>query len=343
LLKTLLASTMTGMAAGPDIDDRQILELRGAKVSVDPQVPYAFLVEPEANAEGAIEEVATIFLTNRECPFRCLFCDLWKHATDERVPVGAIPRQIDHALARLPAARHVKLYNNGNFFDRQAIPAEDYAAIAKRVAGFRTVIVENHPKLCGAACLEFRDLLRGEKRQSSAGDSRRRGDADAPQLEIALGLETVHPEILPRLNKQMTLEDFRRAASFLTAHEIAVRAFVLLKPPFMLERECVDWALRSIEFAFDCEVRVCSVIPTRSGNGVMDRLEREGQFAPPRMASLEATLERGLALARGRVLVDLWDVERFQNCDRCGPARSDRLRQMNLSQQILPAIACSCT
>ena len=75
----------------------------------------------------------------------------------------------------------------------------------------------------------------------------------------------------------------------------------------------------------------------------MDRLEREGQFSPPRMASLEAILERGLALDRGRVLVDLWDVERFQDCPRCGPARSDRLRQMNLSQQILPAISCSCT
>jgi hypothetical protein len=61
------------------------------------------------------------------------------------------------------------------------------------------------------------------------------------------------------------------------------------------------------------------------------------------MVSLEAILERGIALARGRVLVDLWDLDRFQNCPRCGPARGDRLRQMNLSQQVLPAISCSCT
>ena len=31
------------------------------------------------------------------------------------------------------------------------------------------------------------------------------------QLEVALGLETVHPEVLARLNKQMTLDDFARA------------------------------------------------------------------------------------------------------------------------------------
>ncbi|MGE5193598.1 MAG: radical SAM protein [Deltaproteobacteria bacterium] len=331
------------MPAGPEIDDRLILDSRGPKCPVDPDVPYAFLVEPEPAAQGGVEDVATIFLTNRECPFRCLFCDLWKNTTDQRVAAGAIPRQIDYALTRIPAARHVKLYNSGNFFDRQAIPPEDYPAIARRVANFRTVIVENHPKLCGEACVAFRDLLGVAKRNVPAEDPQQARGADPPQLEVAMGLETVHPEILPRLNKQMTLEDFRQAAAFLTAHAIAVRAFILLKPPFMVASECVEWALRSIEFAFACGVRVCSVIPTRSGNGIMDRLERDGRFAPPRLSSLEETLERGLALRRGRVLVDLWDVERYSSCPDCGRARSARLRQMNLFQEVFPAIECSCT
>jgi uncharacterized Fe-S cluster-containing MiaB family protein len=333
-------------------NDRSILAARGAKNPVDAHIPYTFLAEPEPIDGGQVEDVATIFLTNRECPFRCLFCDLWKNTTDEIVPVGAIPRQIDHALARLPPARHVKLYNSGNFFDRRAIPPEDYEAIAERVALFRTVIVENHPKLCGEACVEFRDLLRSAaKRQAAAGRvAQAAGDdeggidaPDAPQLEVAIGLETVHPDVLPRLNKQMTLDDFRRASEFLRGHDIALRAFILLKPPFMDEGCCVDWALRSIEFAFDCGARVCSVIPTRSGNGALDRLEREGLFAPPRIESLEAALEGGLDLGRGRVLADLWEIERFSRCPACGPYRAERLRKMNLSQKMLPAIECSCT
>jgi radical SAM enzyme (TIGR01210 family) len=336
-------STMSRMPAGPEIDDALILTSRGPKNRVDPHVPYAFLVEQEPAAGETVEDVATIFLTNRACPFRCLFCDLWKNTTDARVPVGAIPSQIDYALARLPAARHVKLYNSGNFFDHQAIPHEDYSAIARRVAHFRTVIVENHPKLCGDACLEFRELLKVAKRQDPLGDAQESRDGRAAQLEIAMGLETVHPDILPRLNKQMTLQDFRKAASFLTSHEIAVRAFILLKPPFMSEDECVDWALRSIDFAFDCGARVCSVIPTRSGNGMLDVLERDGRFSPPRLESLEGTLAQGLALRRGRVLIDLWDIERTCRCPDCGPARTARLRQMNLSQENLPSIDCSCT
>jgi radical SAM enzyme (TIGR01210 family) len=267
---------------------------------------------------------------------------LWKNTTDKRVPVGAIPRQIEYALARLPSARHVKLYNSGNFFDIQAIPPADYVAIAERVAHFQTVIVENHPKLCGTACVDFRDLLVDfAKRQAACGD--RSAAKTAPRLEIALGLETVNPDVLPRLNKQMTLDDFKKATAFLASHEIAMRAFVLLKPPFMSEGECVDWALRSIEFAFDCGVRACSVIPTRSGNGVLELLERDGRFSPPRLASLENTLARGIALGRGRVFVDLWDVERLYTCPVCGPARRVRLQEMNLTQAILPAIKCPCT
>ncbi len=57
-------------------------------------------------------------------------CDLWRNTLTETVPRGAIPQQIDYALAQLPAARQIKLYNSGSFFDKQAIPPEDYEAIA---------------------------------------------------------------------------------------------------------------------------------------------------------------------------------------------------------------------
>jgi radical SAM enzyme (TIGR01210 family) len=308
---------------GPIFNDEQILAARPAKNSVDPWRPYAYLVEPECSAEGIIEDVATIFLTNRECPLRCLMCDLWKNTTDERVPVSAIPHQIDFAISQLPSARHIKLYNSGNFFDRQAIPADDHRAIAARVQSFQTVVVENHPRLCGQDVLRFRDLL----------------DHD---LEVAMGLETVHPDVLTRLNKQMSLQDFERACSFLLDNGVHVRSFVLLRPPFLSEQEGVEWALRSLQFAFDVGVRCCAVIPTRGGNGIMEQLARDGYYHPPSMASLEQVLEEGLKMNRGRVFVDLWNCEQFYPCPECGPLREQRLLDMNLQQKTRPPIRCSC-
>ena len=307
----------------PRWTDQQILESRPPKHPADPGRPYGFLVEPELAATGRVEEVATIFLTNQECPYRCLMCDLWRHTTDERLPPGAIPEQIDFALGRLPPARHVKLYNSGNFFDHQAIPPEDYAAIADRIRMFRTVTIENHPRFCTSECPRFRDLL-------------------GTDLNIGIGLETAHREILDRLNKRMTLEDFERAVGFLRHHAIDVRAFILLRPPFMEEHEGVEWAIRSIEYAFSVGVQCCSVIPTRTGNGAMERLQTSGLFDPPTLSSMETVLDAGILMDRGRVFMDLWDIERFYGCGRCGPLRRERMHRMNLSQRTVPAVRCEC-
>ena len=113
-----------------------------------------------------------------------------------------------------------------------------------------------------------------------------------------MGLETVHPTVLPRLNKRMTLDDFETATRFLTKHEIAVRAFILLRPPYLTEDEGVHWAKESVRFAFDVGVECCVVIPTRARNGAIDELQRQGAFSPPRIASLEKVLDYGVGLGQ---------------------------------------------
>jgi archaeosine synthase beta-subunit len=308
-----------------DISDAGILAARPTRNSLDVDRPYEFLVEPERGADGVVQDVSTIFLTNRECPFRCLMCDLWKNTTVESVPVGAIPRQIDFALDRLPNAQHIKLYNSGNFFDAKAIPREDWPAIVERVRGFRSVIVENHPKLCGDACFEFRDMLA----------------AHDVELEIAIGLETIHPEVLPRLNKQMTAEDFSQAAERLGVEGIRLRTFILLRPPFLDEAEGIDWALRSIEFAFEAGVSCCSVVPTRAGNGIMEQLERDDWFASPQLSSMEIVQERGIQLDAGRVFMDTWDAQQFATCPECAELRIQRISAINLSQCVAPPVMCT--
>jgi hypothetical protein len=223
--------------------------------------------------------------------------------------------QVDWALEQLPPARHVKLYNSGNFFDAQAIPPRDRPRIAERLRRHRTVIVESHPRLVGRSCLEFAGLLGGE-------------------LQVAMGLETVDPAVLPRLNKRMTLADYERAARFLTGRGLGVRAFILLRAPFQSESDGVRWAKRSLDWAFATGVECCSIIPTRAGNGAMDWLRRQGHFEPPALASLEEALEYGIGLGAGRVFADLWDAPSLFHGERDLDARLARLRRMNHEQRI---------
>lgn len=305
------------------ISKNWIISSRGKKNSVDHNRPYAWLVEKERTSSGKVEDTAIIFLTNSECSFQCLMCDLWKNTTDKPNPVGAIPDQIEWALAQMPQVKHVKLYNSGSFFDEKAIPESDYGRIASLLEGFETVIVESHPKLINQKCLRFRDLLK-------------------PRLEVALGLEIVHPEVLLKLNKRMTLNDFKTSVDFLNENEIGSRAFILLRPPFLTETEGVLWAKKSIDYAFDTGVECCTVIPVRAGNGAMEKLIENGDFSMPKIQSLETVLEYGIALSSGRVFADVWDLGLFSNCDQCVDQRIDRINSMNLSQQMRSQVLCTC-
>jgi radical SAM enzyme (TIGR01210 family) len=316
--------------AAPEERSRWIVSRRGAKAAVDPARPYAFLLENERGPAGGLLPTATIFLTNRECPWRCVMCDLWRNTTDATVPAGAIPAQIESALAQMPRARQVKLYNSGSFFDPSAIPPEGLPRIAELARGYERVIVECHPSLVLARAAEI-----------EAFAARLDG-----QLEIAMGLETAHPDVLEKMNKRMTLAGFENAARALQQQRIDLRVFALVNPPFMPPAEAPAWVERTIDFGLECNAAVVALIPTRAGNGAMDELARQGQFAEPKIAEVEAAQEYGLRAAAGRagarVFADLWDLRRFSKCPHCFSAREARLHQMNCGQQLLPRVACDC-
>jgi radical SAM enzyme (TIGR01210 family) len=308
----------------PQMRDDWIVRQRGLRNEVDHSRPVTFLVEQEHLSNGEIGSIATIFLTNRECPWRCVMCDLWKNTSAETVPVGAIPQQIDYALSHLPAARQVKLYNSGSFFDPRAIPLRDYPAIASLVRHFERVIIESHPALIHHGCLEFNRLL-------------------GTQLEVAMGLETAHPTVLEQLNKRMSLDQYHAAADFLQNNGIDLRSFILVQPPFMKPEDSLHWACRSIDFAASCQATAISLIPTRGGNGAMEQIALEGDFLPPELAVIEDAQDYGLALQKGRIFVDEWDLDRIAVASCCRVDRLQRIRQVNLSQHKVVRVECGHT
>lgn len=287
-------------------------------------MPYFWLHENEIQKEGIVRPVNTVFLTNNECPFTCLMCDLWRQTLDNPTPKGAVPKQVSYALERLPKANVIKLYNSGNFFDGKAIPRADYPQIAQLLKSYDHIIVENHPRLTGAFIPEFSSMLNGT-------------------LEIAMGLETIHPDVLPCLNKQFDLNDFEDATKFLSANNIDFRVFLLLNPPFLTEEdENHEWCLKSVEYAFQQGVTACTIIPTRTGNGIMEKLQERGDYVQPTIEALERVFNEALAVGSGRVFCDTWDLEMFSTCEKCLPQRKKRIEKMNLTQTVLPNVDCSC-
>ena len=319
--------------------DRFVVDRRQPPPRHDPWRYQNVIVEDERVADGRVARTATVFLTGRECPWRCVMCDLWRYTVPEDTPRGAIPAQVGAAADRLrrellPVSQ-IKLYNAGSFFDPRAVPEGDYRAIAGALAEFTHVVVESHPALVGDRVDRWLEALGV---QAAPGR--------APQLEVAMGLETVHAAALEQLHKRMTVDQFVDAADALRRRGVLVRVFLLIAPPFVATDEQREWLLRSVDKAFDCGASVVTLIPTRTGNGALDTLSAQGFFRQPTLDDIEHSVDAAFATARGRgrLFVDVWDLERFAECPECINARRDRLHRMNLEQRILPPIACAtCT
>ncbi len=301
-----------------------MISIQQTNMNLDPGIPYSFIHEQEPDVKGELQDVNTIFLTSKRCPYKCIMCDLGINTREENTLPGAIPQQIDYALSRLPQARVMKLYNNGNFFDFKAVPPSDYTEIISRTKTYERIIVENQPKLCGKACLQFNDRLEGK-------------------LEVAMGLETIHPKVFPKLNKPFTIKDFSEACTFLKSNGIDIRVFLLLNPPYLTSpKENIEWTLRSIEFAFESGADCCSVIATRPGTSALKKLQKDGLYTLPDLQGLEEVFERALTGYKKRVFVDTWNIDFLSHCSHCFQERKQRLENMNLCQKMQNKVVCSC-
>jgi archaeosine synthase beta-subunit len=303
--------------------DRRIRSLRPPKPHVDPYVAHGTVLEEERRPDGRVERTLTVFLAGAECPFTCAFCDLWRYTIDGPTPPGALVAQLERVLGDVaePMPDRLKLYTASNFFDRRAVPPQDLPELARLAAPFDAVTVESHASTIGAGAASFARMLRG-------------------RLEVAMGLETIHPVAAARLNKRLDLARFDRAMETLAADAIDVRVFVLLGAPHVEPRQSVEWTVRTVEYAVSRGAAVVSIIPVRGGNGEMERLAALGAFTPPTLVQLEDALD-GCVQIRGTVVTaDLWDVEQLATCAYCRAARAERLRRINVSGRAEPRVPC---
>ena len=304
--------------------DARIRRLRPPKPRVDPYTAHGALVEEERRPDGTREKALTIFLAGAECPFTCSFCDLWRYTIDGPTPPGALVAQVEKVLNTIttPVPRRLKLYNASNFFDRRAVPLADRDRLAALAEPFTGVTVESHVNTIGQETLAFARRLRG-------------------RLEVAVGLETIHPEASARLNKRLELPRFDAAARLLADHGIDLRVFVLVGAPHVPPAESVAWTIRSVEYAVSRGASVVAIIPVRGGNGELERLQSLGEFTPPTLSQLEEVLDGCLQFTECVVTADTWEVELLAPCGACRVARVDRLRRINLTGRAESRVDCA--
>jgi hypothetical protein len=305
-----------------NIYDSWIDSLRPEKSRRPLSEPVGAWTEAEIMPDGRRGTVGTIIINNRQCPYRCVMCGLWRDTVDFTPEVGQVADQVSTALAKLGAVDSIKLYNAGSFFDEQALPREDWPAIARACQRAEWVTVESRPDLIDERAAEFGGLLSG-------------------RLEVAVGLETTDRTVLALLNKRMTPADYERGTRFLNENSIPHRAFIMVKPPLVNEARALELGMASIDFAVRCGATTVSLIPTYITPGAMERLTEAGFAIPPSPWSLYRLAAYGLRRRDVNVLVDTWPLDLCDGCDSCLEAMRAAFQTLNERQE-LPPVRCAC-
>ena len=173
----------------------------------------------------------------------------------------------------------VKIFTSGSFLDEQEVPREARDAILNTLAcnpGVIKVLVETRPNFVTEENLL--DCLKILKNKP---------------FELAFGLETSSDRIRKdSINKGFTFRDFVRAAEIARKHAITVKAYLLLKPPFLSENQALKDIIRSIDnvapYADTVSINLCNV---QKGTFV-EALWEKGQYRPPWLWSIVEILNK---------------------------------------------------
>jgi len=268
--------------------------------------PYAAWTATD-RIDNKVLSSLTVILKTSGCSWnRCRMCS-YRH-----VRIGAVEERdlIDQLLAQVSWVRDhfhmeeiecVKIYTSGSFFDPVEVPLPARNALGTLFRG-KIVIAETRPEfVIPDRIASFREITDD-------------GSHDIP-LYIAMGLETRDDRIREKcINKGFSWEDFLRASKTARSAGAGVKAYLLLKPPFLTERESIDDAISSIK-ALQGIADMVSLNPCSVQNGTeLEYYWKRGEFRPPYLWSILSILSR----AQGHILCDPLDGGRERGAHNCG-------------------------
>ena len=269
---------------GMDAHNKVMRELRAENdASYDPHEPTRVWLDEDNTPDGVVQSL-TIILNTGGCRWAraggCTMCGYVAESVDGgTVAHEALMDQIDACLAHErdnadAPAPFVKIYTSGSFLDEREVPPETRTAIAEQFADRDRILVESLPDFVTSDAL---------------APFTERGLA----VDVAVGLETATDRIRRDcVNKYFEFADFERACDVARQAGAGVKAYLLLKPPFLSEREALADAVRSVRRC--SEVAGCHTVSVNPCNvqryTMVDDLHYAGGYRPPWLWSVTAML-----------------------------------------------------
>ncbi len=270
--------------------------------------------EPLEKEKEPVEAFSVIFRT-RGCYWAyasgCSMCG-YHTDTNPNIDKKDLEDQLQEALSEYDGEKIVKIYTSGSFLDEKELEQSMAVDILESFEAEKTVI-ESRPG--------FIDLKK-VKHYSKKVDG----------LEVAIGLESADDFVLKNcINKGFTFDNYDKKVR-LISELVSIRTYLLLNPPFLLEREAIEDVKKSVEKIKDL-TDVVSINPVNVQSGsLVEKLWWRKNYRPPWLWSIIEVLKdmddpivfiskAGMGSKRGA-----------HNCGECDDLIKDMIHNFNLTQ-----------
>ncbi len=294
--------------------------------------------------EGVNHKKSVIFLMSNGCEWAiksahgCTMCGhLGKQAIrGEAIPAEHFVRQFNDEFDKIDFKKKplLNVFNNGSFLNDRELPPEAREEILKKVCkqpDIKMLVLETRPEyVTEEKVKQIKALVPGKH----------------VQLAIGLELKNDHYRTLC-LNKGFSLNAYDRAAAIITKY-LNLRTYVLLKPPFMTEKEGIDLARETIEHAFAAGSHTVSLEGcTIQDYTLLKELYVENLYSPPWLWSLVELVKN--IQPPGNLAVGLFKFFPSPsavpyNCSRCSDAVLEAIVNYNrtMARSFFLNLDCSC-
>ncbi|MHA2377881.1 MAG: archaeosine biosynthesis radical SAM protein RaSEA [Candidatus Thorarchaeota archaeon] len=270
----------------------------------------------------------------------CTMCSYLLDGSHDTVPADKIVQQFTQAVEGTMSEEgplSIKVYTSGSFLDPDEVPIDARDQILRLISEderVEEVVLESRPQFVTEGGMEtIRDLM------------------GTRHVEIGIGFESSSDTIRTLcINKGFETIDFEKALETASSHKIGVRAYVLLKPPFLTERDALLDSVHTIEDAARMGVATISVNPVNvQKHTLVERLWTRGLYRPPWLWTLVEVLSQSRAQLGSSINIVCDPVAAgkrrgVHNCGQCDESITRAIRAFSLDQKtdVFDALECDC-
>jgi len=231
----------------------------------------------------------------------------------------------------------VKIFVSGSFLNEEELPKEarnEILKILNNKENVEEIVVESRPEFVKEDVLkECCDLLRDKI------------------FEVSIGLESSSDYIKKyKINKGFLNKDFERAVNIIKRwkpnYKITSKAYLFVKPILTSEKEAIEDAVASAQYAEKMGVDRISFCPATIHKGtLMELLWRRGSYQPPWIWSIIEIIKRVRSEVKIPVIIDTsgFGTRRGPfNCKKCNRKFKNLIIESNLNQSIPEEFECEC-